>query len=695
MLRILRNSHKIAFVSLLILAWFAPTVDASSYTVTEESEWTFSLNEAKTVYIYGNSNRSCNEGGADPYLWLYDDGPESDGSLITQNDDGNHNSTDQCVSSKIVANLGAGDYLIHAGYCCNQRGLGYDGPDYELVITDVELTGGTPTTTTTTTTTVPQTIGVPVNLTLTVDYFNGTVTADWDSPTSGTLDPERYAIGFGLNDDGNAGPYGVATGNVGDENALNTQYTFDAEYLELLFNEAHGLFNVMIRSDNDTESMYSSWTPVQSTTIMNMPDVVDNQTYVVDSTTGDLTFSWNASSDGFVSPSHYQIAWNDIGNMWELEDQGAISGTETFSETSYTVAFEDIGSGVKYFNILACGAEGDCHIGETIEIQVSEGTPPTTTTTTTVPPTTTTTTTTTTPTTTTTTLPPTTTTTTTIPVTTTTEVTPSTTTTTSTTSPPTTTTTTSLPPTTTSSSTTSTTAPPVTTLPPTTTTSTTTTTSSTSTTTTTVAPTTTTTTSTTIPRTPPTTTTVPPTLEEERAAETKVEFDQLGIETDGVNLIEVDEAEVKIVEELDELDEELAEEFLDVVDGEISVEEIESLITDENFDQISDDAKAVLVAAINEADEEVKKEFESTVDIFDDESYNEYVAEGSRVDTETRRTVVAAAAAVTVATAASSAGPSGPSGSAGGGGSNGGGGGSGSGGSDSGSRKSKSARKVK
>jgi hypothetical protein len=93
----------------------------------QESEWTFSLTQAKTVYIYGNSNRSCNEAGADPYLWLYDDGSESDGSIITQDDDGNHNSTDQCVSSKIVADLGAGDYLIRAGYCCNQRGLGYDG----------------------------------------------------------------------------------------------------------------------------------------------------------------------------------------------------------------------------------------------------------------------------------------------------------------------------------------------------------------------------------------------------------------------------------------------------------------------------------------------------------------------------------------------------------------------------------------
>src|SRR6056300_1348455 len=117
MLRILRSSHKIAFVSLLILAWFAPTVDASSYTVTEESEWTFSLNEAKTVYIYGNSNRECNQPGADPYLWLYN----SSGALVAQNDDGNHGAG-QCVSSKIVANLDAGDYLIHAGYCCNQRG---------------------------------------------------------------------------------------------------------------------------------------------------------------------------------------------------------------------------------------------------------------------------------------------------------------------------------------------------------------------------------------------------------------------------------------------------------------------------------------------------------------------------------------------------------------------------------------------
>lgn len=163
-----------------------------------------------------------------------------------------------------------------------------------------------------------------------------------------------------------------------------------------------------------------------------------------------------------------------------------------------------------------------------------------------------------------------------------------------------------------------------------------------------------------------------------------MEFEELGIDTQGVELLEVDEAEVKVVEQLDELDEELAEDFLNVVDGEITTEEIKSLVTDENFDNISDDAKVVLVAAVNEADDEVKAEFEETVDIFDDEAFNEYIAEGSVVDTETRRTVVAAAAAVTVATAATSAGPAG----GGGGGPSGGGGGGGPGG-DSGGGKGK------
>jgi hypothetical protein len=871
-----KRMAKASFAMLLITAWMAPVpAAAASYTVTEESDWYFEVTEDDTnVVIYGNSNSSCTQLASDPFLWLYD----LSGTVLASNDDGNHNNETQCVSSKIDTTLDAGVYRLHAGYCCSQRGNGYDGGEYTLVtdqtlaanfstwngirftsdpyyvdqdidiseyagninsliVTPVVRSSGstndyvrttytvfdadgnwkagfwlheppvawhlvgqnwfqasvsanvgntqdwhtlkirvwgksgeqgggnyglelkevqfkmkvnnstqwidftdslinpyfnsinsssapdgwssnaswdtcqgltsstlcgftqntwtwatpaTTTTTTTTTTTIPQTIGDPTNLTLTVDYYSGTVKANWDAPTDGNVDPERYAIGFGLNDDGNAGPYGVATGNVGDENALVTEYTFNASYIEQLFNEAHGLFNVKVRSDNDTDALYSSWTSVASTSIMNMPDVVDNQTYERDDATGDLTFSWDASSDGFVDPAHYKIAWNQLGNPWEI-DESNITYTQNISSTSYTVAYDDLGTAVWYFNILACGSENDCHVGETMEIQVSEGTPPTTTTT--VPPTTTTTTTTTTtiPVTTTTTLPPTTTTTTTAaPTTTTTEAPPST---------------TIVPPTTTTSP------PTTTTVTPTTTTSTTTTTTST---TTTLPPTTTT-------LAPPTTTTTPPEPEpeivtvdgediefefvdedtgesltvaeffeefdvEEEDQELALELNSLGLDIEGVELAEVDDAEEKVIEELDTLDEELAEDFLDVVDGQVTVEEIESLVTDESFDEISDDAKVVLVAAVNDADDEVKAEFEETVDIFDDEAFNEYIAEGSVVDTETRRTVVAAAAAVTVATAATSAGPAGPA--SGGGGSSGGGGG-GSAGGDSGGGKGK------
>ena len=153
------------------------------------------------------------------------------------------------------------------------------------------------------------------------------------------------------------------------------------------------------------------------------------------------------------------------------------------------------------------------------------------------------------------------------------------------------------------------------------------------------------------------------TLAEERAEETKVEFEQLGIDTEGVDLLEVDEAEIKIVEELDQLDEELAEDFLDVVDGDVTVEEVSALIKDDNFDEISDDAKVILAAALTDADDDVKHEFEEVVNIFEDESFNEYVAEGSVITTEERRTVVAATAAVAATAGAAASGGGGGGGS--------------------------------
>ncbi len=142
----------------------------------------------------------------------------------------------------------------------------------------------------------------------------------------------------------------------------------------------------------------------------------------------------------------------------------------------------------------------------------------------------------------------------------------------------------------------------------------------------------------------------------EEDEELALELNSLGIDIEDVDLSEVDDAEEKIIEALDELDEELAEDFLDVVDGEVTEEEIQDLFEDEEaFETLIEEnegAIAIIVDAVNEADDSVKEEFEEEVNIFEDEAYNEYVAAGSNIDTEDRRVIVAAAATATVAAAA-------------------------------------------
>jgi hypothetical protein len=94
------------------------------------------------------------------------------------------------------------------------------------------------------------TIGAPTSLNV-VDSATA-VTVTWNAPTDGTRQPERYAISF--SSDG--GGWGIATGNVGDANALNTTITIDHSLLESL-QPSGTVWSFYIRSDNDTLGLYS------------------------------------------------------------------------------------------------------------------------------------------------------------------------------------------------------------------------------------------------------------------------------------------------------------------------------------------------------------------------------------------------------------------------------------------------------
>jgi hypothetical protein len=98
---------------------------------------------------------------------------------------------------------------------------------------------------------VVRTIGPPRNLTV-VDGATAT-TLTWEAPNTGNTQPERYAISFTT--EGQNG-WGIATGNVGDANALNTTITINHSLLESLM-PSGTVWSFHIRSDNDTLGVYS------------------------------------------------------------------------------------------------------------------------------------------------------------------------------------------------------------------------------------------------------------------------------------------------------------------------------------------------------------------------------------------------------------------------------------------------------
>ena len=99
---------------------------------------------------------------------------------------------------------------------------------------------------------VVKTIGPPRNLT--IASSDTSTVLSWEAPDTGNTQPERYAISFNCS---GCNGWGIATGNVGGPNSLNTTITIDHSLLDGLM-PAGTVWSFHIRSDNDTFALYSA-----------------------------------------------------------------------------------------------------------------------------------------------------------------------------------------------------------------------------------------------------------------------------------------------------------------------------------------------------------------------------------------------------------------------------------------------------
>ena len=99
---------------------------------------------------------------------------------------------------------------------------------------------------------VVKTIGPPRNLT--ISSGETSTVLDWEAPDTGNTQPERYAISFNCT---GCNGWGIATGNVGGPNSLNTAITISHSLLDGLM-PAGTVWSFHIRSDNDTFALYSA-----------------------------------------------------------------------------------------------------------------------------------------------------------------------------------------------------------------------------------------------------------------------------------------------------------------------------------------------------------------------------------------------------------------------------------------------------
>lgn len=95
-------------------------------------------------------------------------------------------------------------------------------------------------------------------------------------------------------------------------------------------------------------------------------------------------------------------------------------------------------------------------------------------------------------------------------------------------------------------------------------------------------------------------------------------------------------------------DDELAGEVFTVVAAEeVTVDEVEELVSNENFDELPAEAKEAIAVALSDEPNEVKDTFEAEVNVFEG-GFDEYVPADSKVPVKTRRVLVVATTAAFV-----------------------------------------------
>ena len=95
-------------------------------------------------------------------------------------------------------------------------------------------------------------------------------------------------------------------------------------------------------------------------------------------------------------------------------------------------------------------------------------------------------------------------------------------------------------------------------------------------------------------------------------------------------------------------DDELAGEVFTVVAAEeVTVEDVQELVSNENFDELPAEAKEAIAVALSDEPNEVKETFEEEVNVFEG-GFDEYVPADSKVPVKTRRVLVVATTAAFV-----------------------------------------------